>query len=152
LAGDFRVSGGSPLDVARSPETDLMLNSTWVLKDDFGSDGPPIDAQTPDSNAARVTGKSERPTAPVHIVQIINNGLCSKSCNDTDKGRQFRRNDGVNSQRSRNEGNRVSRAGLSQKTSNNRQVNRKILQNAYNHFDSEILDRFLQVFAPPHNI
>lgn len=80
---------------------------------------------------------------PIHIIQIINNGICSN--NDTKIEKKHDRNKNV--QNFRNKVKKVSSERPQNLSNNLRKINKK-LENAYNHFDSEILDRFLQVYTP----
>lgn len=93
--------------------------------------------------------KLTAPNAPIHIIQIINNGQCSHKHNDTDTVQKSEPDNDKHTyfNKSRIEGRRLSSIRSQNIPKNNKPINRKI-NNAYNHFDSEILDRFLQVYSP----
>lgn len=131
LTGDFRL----PDDVADP----AALQASRSDKNDFNdvTAGGPFDSETSDNIIQRASNEVDK--APVQIIQIINNGLCLDQCNVTDRtNKKFQKAAGV---QTRNDGKRVL-------SSPNIQQTRRRIENAYNHFDSEILDRFLQVYTP----
>ncbi|VVC40555.1 Hypothetical protein CINCED_3A002921 [Cinara cedri] len=159
LAGDFQLSQdddvGSPSSAGstlRQSSTVRSGNEQYGRDVDGGmtdvADGPTsVLHGTVDDILQRAGGDGAEKT-PVQIIQIINNGLCLDRCNvTTDKAANAKAVRDPNSAvvaKARNEGNKP-RPVLS--SPNLRQTRRKI-GNAYNHFDSEILDRFLQVYTP----
>lgn len=91
-------------------------------------------------------------TAPaVQIVQIINSGACSggRPLNGIGGGEKPR----SSQKTSRNGSKRVLQSPMTRTSRLQSAVpNRIKLGKAYEHFDSEILDKFLQVYAPPHEV
>lgn len=139
LTGDFQLPGGGQ-------DAD-NANSTLQAKHSI----PGVTADksfrpgTVDNILRQASGEAGK--TPVQIIQIINNGVCTDRCHnatgDKTNPRTSERNPNVSAVNARNDGKRrvLSSSNLL------RQTRRKI-QNAYNHFDSEILDRFLQVYTP----
>lgn len=87
----------------------------------------------------RENKEEKKQTVPIHIIQIFN-GLCPN-----------KKNSAVDAQNSMPNGGEVDNIVLSARQRNailnSRQISQK-LGDAYKHFDSDILDRFLQVYAP----
>lgn len=89
--------------------------------------------------------ENEKQTTPIHVIQIINNGLCSdnSAIKTTLKSKH---KDEAQFNKFRNADRRLSSIKL-KNIPNSKQKNKKF-GDAYNHFDSDILDRFLQVYSP----
>lgn len=147
LTGDFRLSGGGQ----DADDANSTLQASRTAKYSFAgiAADKPFRPGTVDNILRRVGGEAEK--APVQIVQIINNGLCAdRSHNATDdktNPRTSERNPTASAGKARNAG----RPRVLSSSNLLRQTRRKI-QNAYNHFDSDILDRFLRVYAPIKNV
>lgn len=147
LTGDFHLLNGDDkhsLAVDLTSDMNSPLSASQTSNDGAKSDktGKPCDPIT--LKTFHTNGEGEKQMVPVHIVlQIINNGMCSNNGTKTEK-KQERNN---NLQKFRNESKRVSYIRPQNVPNNPRKINQK-LENAYSHFDSEILDRFLQVYTP----
>lgn len=148
LSGDFHLLNRDDehsLAVGLTSNMDSPLSASQTSHYGTNSDktGRQYDAAT--LKTFYTNDEDEKKIVPIHIIQIINNGMCSNDGTKTEKKTQRNRNN--NSRKLRNEGKRVSSAGLQKLPKNLREINKK-LNNAYKHFDSEILDRFLQVYSP----
>lgn len=86
--------------------------------------------------------ENEKETAPIHVIQIINNGLCS----DNIATKTTLKSKRAHAYKIRNADKRLSSIRL-KNISNSKQKNKEF-KDAYNHFDKDILDRFLQVYSP----
>lgn len=146
LTGDFRYVNKRPPTVEHTLEAGPPLSSTRIPKDRTSTD---VAHQSCDPTILRAVKPSDdKQTSPIHIIQIINNGLCPNKHARNDTVNKSEQNDKVSSRKFQNGGQRVSMARSKDIVGNSQQMNRKI-ENAYDHFDSDILDRFLQVYAPP---
>lgn len=148
LTGDFKLLnelGVERLSVIK-PKSDMdsTLSSTRISTDCESKD--PVN---PNPLEILQAMQEDEKSVPIHIIQIINNGQCSYKHNGTDTIKKCEHDDDEHKfHKFQNEGRRLSSV-KSQNTpnNNNKQIQRKI-EKAYNHFDSEILDRFLQVYSP----
>lgn len=154
LTGDFDLLNGHDdriLDIKQKSETGSTFNSAWIPKDKTNFDVTE-NLFDPQTLMALRRSKENQETAPIHIMQIINNSLCPGNHNDTKdiKNSEYVSNDEVKFQQLRNEDKKMLTSRL-RSSSNNKQINPKF-ENAYNHFDSEILDKFLQVYSPINTV
>ncbi|XP_025200333.1 uncharacterized protein MAL13P1.304-like [Melanaphis sacchari] len=144
LTGDFKLlnePGVERLSVIKPvSEIDSKLSSTHSSTDCERKD-------LINSNLSKILQMIQEgeKSIPIHIIQIINNGQCSYSHNGTDTIKKIEKDD--DGHKFQNESRKLSFIRSQNTPNNNRQIRRKI-KNAYNHFDSEILDRFLQVYSP----
>jgi hypothetical protein len=148
LTGNFHLlnrDNENSLAINHSSDMDSQLSAsqTSIKNDGSNSDktGKLCDLVT--LKTFHANEEDNKQMVPIHIIQIINNGICSN--NDTKIEKKYNRN--KNLQNFRNQGKRVSSVRPKNLSNNLRKTNKK-LENAYNHFDSEILDRFLQVYTP----
>ncbi|XP_022165387.1 uncharacterized protein MAL13P1.304-like [Myzus persicae] len=152
LTGDFKLlnePGVENLSVIQPiPEIDSTLGSTCTTTNCESSDITDHSVNPSPSKILEAIKDNKKLSSPIHIIQIINNGQCSNKHNTTDTVKKsVHDEDEHKSHKFRNEGRRLSSLRLQNTPNINRQIDRK-LGDAYNHFDSEILDRFLQVYSP----
>lgn len=155
LTGDFKLlnePGVENLSVIQpTPEidsNDSTLGSTRTLTDCANSDITDYSVNPNPTKILEAIKDDKKLSAPIHIIQIINNGQCSYKHNGTDTVKKsVHYDDERKNHKFRNEGRRLSSMRSQNKPNNNKQMDRKI-GDAYNHFDSGILDRFLQVYSP----
>lgn len=148
LTGDFRYVNERHPTVEHTLEAGPPLSSTRIPKDRTSAD---VADQSCDPTVSRAVEPSDgKETAPIHIIQIVNNGQCPNKHAGNDAVKKSEQNDKVSSRRFRNGGQRVSVARSKDTVGNGRPIEKnQKFENAYDHFDSDILDRFLQVYAPP---
>ncbi|XP_050063140.1 metacaspase-2-like [Aphis gossypii] len=147
LTGDFKLLnelGVERLSVIKSKsEMDSTLSSTRT-----STDCESKDLVNPNPLKILQAKQEDEKSVPIHIIQIINNGQCSYKHNGTDTIKKCEHDDDEHKfHKFQNEGRRLSSVKSQNTPNNNKQIQRKI-EKAYNHFDSEILDRFLQVYSP----
>ncbi|XP_016659367.1 MATH and LRR domain-containing protein PFE0570w-like [Acyrthosiphon pisum] len=155
LTGDFKLlnePGVENLSIIQpKPEidsSDSTLGSTRTSTDCESSDITDYSVNPNPTKILETIKDDKKLSAPIHIIQIINNGQCPYKHNGTDTVKKSVRDDDERKFRKfRNEGRRLSSVRSQNTPNNNKQIDRKI-GDAYNHFDSGILDRFLQVYSP----
>ncbi|XP_050429841.1 putative mediator of RNA polymerase II transcription subunit 26 [Adelges cooleyi] len=152
LTGDFRlVNGHNEHSLAMEPVSDNVDHSNMVQlpMDDSNSDS---DKQAINSIAPRDIQSNkennQEPIPPIHIIQIINNDLYLGTPNDTRQLPQSGRNDEDDLNRTRNSNLRLMLSKPQIRTYVHNGQNNEDLDNSYNYFDSEILDKVLNVYAP----
>ncbi|XP_060839851.1 GATA zinc finger domain-containing protein 14-like [Rhopalosiphum padi] len=147
LTGDFKLlnePGVERLSVIKpTSEIDSTLSSTRNSTDCESKE--PVNPILPKILQAIRENES---SVPIHIIQIINNGQCSYKDNGTDTIKKIVHDDDKHKfHKIHNEDRRLSSIRSQNTPDNNKKIHRNI-ENAYNHFDSAILDRFLQVYSP----
>lgn len=147
LTGDFKLLnelGVERLSVIKpKSEMDSTLSSTRTSTDCKSKD--PVN---PNPLKILQAMQEDEKSVPIHIIQIINNSQCSYKHNGTDTIKKCKHDDDEHKfHKFQNEGRRLSSIRSQNTPNNNKQIQRKI-EKAYNHFDSGILDRFLQVYSP----
>lgn len=152
LTGNFQLLNEhdeNSSDFGPKPGNNSTLSSSWISIDNTSSSITDQLVDPKSLNALMVANDGNKQMAPIHLIQIINNGLCSGKCNDTNNVPKSQNNRKVNVQKVQNEGKRILSTKQSPSVPNNKYTDRG-LENAYNHFDSEILNKFLQVYNPSY--
>jgi len=155
LTGDFKLLNEPGVEnlsvIQHTPEidsSDSTLGSTRTSTDCESSDITDYSVNPNPAKILEAIKDEKKLSAPIHIIQIINNGQCPFKHNGTDAVKKSVHDDDKRKfHKFRNEGRRLSSVRSQNTPNNNKQIDRKI-GDAYNHFDSGILDRFLQVYSP----
>jgi len=155
LTGDFKLlnePGVENLSVIQpTPEIDSSDSTLGLTRTSTDCESSDITDYSVDPNPTKILEAikdHKKLSAPIHIIQIINNGQCPYKHNVTDTVKKsVHDNDESKFRKFRNEGRRLSSVRSQNSPNNHKQIDKKI-GDAYNHFDSGILDRFLQVYSP----
>lgn len=135
LKGDLRLFNGyGEHPSTNEPAQDINSMLTSISTDRANFDVSVNEPPTPKT----VQANKEKEKPVLHVIQIINNGLCSNISKISEK---IENNEGLYKVKS--EDKRIS--STRQAVPVNRKIDKR-LEKAYKHFDSEIMDKFLKVY------